>query len=163
MKANKLLIPLLIGLTATMGYSQNGWIWNKHFSQSPNPSLINELDIYRVRYSELGNIYVFGSYKSNFTVEGNNYIGYPDASATALDMFVVKFDANGNRLWVITIGGNSGEQPDDMAVDASENVYISGFFQGTCNFNPGSTLTSSGGNDGFIAKYAPTGQLLWTI
>jgi len=96
-------------------------------------------------------------------LEGNNYIGYPDASATALDMFVAKFDSNENRVWIITLGGNGGDQPDDIAVDASENVYITGFFQGTCNFDPGTTLTSSGGNDGFIAKYNSTGQLQWTI
>ncbi|MEY1638461.1 T9SS type A sorting domain-containing protein [Tenuifilum osseticum] len=158
MKAKKLLLTLIVGLAAAMGYTQNGWVWLKQFTQSPNPNLANELDIYQVRYAQSGNIYVLGSFKSHFILNGVTYNGY---SPTKLDIFIAKFDSDGNVAWVKTVGGSEGDQPDDLAIDASENLYVSGFFQGTCDFGTGNTLTSDGGNDGFLAKYNSNGVLQW--
>ena len=161
MKAKKLLLTLMVGLAASVGQSQNGWVWLKQFTQSPNPNQTNELDIYQIRYAESGNIYVLGSYKSHFILDGNTYNGYPDQSSTKLDIFLAKFNAAGNVVWVRTMGGSEGDQPDDLFIDAQENVYVSGFFQGTCDFGLGNTLTSSGGNDGFIVKYNSGGNFQW--
>ena len=161
MKAKKLLLTLMVGLAATIGHSQNGWVWLKQFTQSPNPNQANELDIYQIRYAESGNIYILGSYKSHFILNGNTYNGYPDQSSTKLDIFLAKLNAAGNTIWVRTMGGSEGDQPDDLALDAQENVYVSGFFQGTCEFGSGNSLTSSGGNDGFIVKYNSSGTFQW--
>ncbi|MEJ5317934.1 MAG: hypothetical protein WHS63_13065, partial [Tenuifilum sp.] len=161
MKAKKLLLTLIVGLAAATGYTQNGWVWLKQFTQAPNPNQANELDIYQVRYAQSGNIYVIGSYKSHFILNGVTYNGYPNSSSTKLDIFIAKFDSDGNVAWVKTVGGSEGDQPDDLAIDASENLYVSGFFQGTCDFGTGNTLTSDGGNDGFLAKYNSNGVLQW--
>ncbi|MEW5846491.1 MAG: hypothetical protein AB1777_09555, partial [Bacteroidota bacterium] len=161
MKAKKLLLTLMVGLAATIGQSQNGWVWLKQFTQSPNPNQANELDIYQIRYAESGNIYVLGSYKSHFILDGNTYNGYPDQSSTKLDIFLAKLNAAGNVVWVRTMGGSEGDQPDDLVIDAQENAYVSGFFQGTCDFGSGNTLTSSGGNDGFMVKYNSSGTFQW--
>ena len=45
-------------------------------------------------------------------------------------------------------------------VDANGNTYTLGYFSGTTNIG-GTILTSYGYNDGFLAKYSPTGALLW--
>jgi len=161
MKAKKLLLTLMVSLAATISQSQNGWVWLKQFTQAPNPNLANELDISQIRYAKSGNIYVLGSYKSHFILDGNTYNGYPDQSSTKLDIFLAKLNAAGYVVWVITMGGNQGDNPDDMAIDNQENIYVSGFFQGTCDFGSGNTLTSSGGNDGFIVKYDSTGTFQW--
>ncbi|MBP7169649.1 MAG: hypothetical protein KBA42_05115, partial [Bacteroidales bacterium] len=161
MKAKKLLLTLMVGLAATIGRSQNGWVWLKQFTQSPNPNQASELDIYQIRYAKSGNIYVLGSYKSHFILDGNTYNGYPDQSSTKLDIFLAKFNTTGNVVWVRTMGGSEGDQPDDLAIDNQENIYVSGFFQGTCDFGLGNTLTSSGGNDGFMVKYNSSGTFQW--
>ncbi len=161
MRAKKWLLNLLLAGLTINAYTQSGWVWLKQFTQSPNPNQANELDIVQVKYTNAGNVYVLGSYKSRFTIDGNTYVGFPDASSTTLDMFIAKFNSNGNMLWVHTIGGNNGDQPDDIVVDASENLYVTGFFQGTCNFGSGNSLTSAGGNDGFIAKYNSSGLIQW--
>ncbi|WP_084165858.1 Ig-like domain-containing protein [Dyadobacter crusticola] len=51
-----------------------------------------------------------------------------------------------------------------VATDAAKNVYVTGYFQGTADFNPAAAtanLTSAGGWDIFIAKYDQFGRYLW--
>ncbi len=50
------------------------------------------------------------------------------------------------------------------ALDADGNVYVSGGFQGAIDLDPGPatrSLTSAGGDDSFVAKFAPDGTFLW--
>jgi subtilisin-like proprotein convertase family protein len=47
-----------------------------------------------------------------------------------------------------------------LGLDAQANSYVAGTFSGTAIFGS-TTLTSAGGNDGYVAKYAPDGSLGW--
>jgi len=52
----------------------------------------------------------------------------------------------------------------DMAVDPAGNVYLTGIFTGSVDFDPGAgvgTLTSLGSEDVFIAKYSSAGTFIW--
>ena len=69
-----------------------------------------------------------------------------------------------NHQWVSVFSGASTVQSNSVAVDASGNVYTTGLFQGTADFDPGageSTLTSSGSDDVFITKLNSSGGLVW--
>jgi hypothetical protein len=62
------------------------------------------------------------------------------------------------------IGGPLEENAAGIALDPSGNLYVSGFFQGTTDFDPGAGVanrTSAGAYDGFVGKYDPSGALLW--
>ena len=63
------------------------------------------------------------------------------------------------------IGGPGFDSPDNSSVmDAAGNIYLGGRFQQTVDFDPGPgvvALTSAGDSDGFVAKYATDGSLLW--
>ena len=93
----------------------------------------------------------------------------PSASASNLtagvqDVFVWKLDASGGFGWGLKLGGASAELANSLSVDAAENVYISGSFQGTADFDPGAgivNLTSAGGTDVFIAKLDSSGGYVW--
>jgi hypothetical protein len=56
---------------------------------------------------------------------------------------------------------------NNVVTDRSGNVYVSGLFRGTADFNPSSSKTyaltaaSPGDLDAFVAKYSPTGGLFW--
>ena len=65
---------------------------------------------------------------------------------------------------VSTFGGTGGNNAIASTVDPSGNVYITGSFSGTVDFDPGpgtTNLTSYGGTDSYVAKFDPSGALLW--
>ena len=79
------------------------------------------------------------------------------------DMFVAKYAAaTGTQLWARA--GGSGSYIDtgrSVTTDGSDNVIVTGSFQGTADFG-GTSLTSAGGLDIFVAKYAATtGATQW--
>ena len=69
--------------------------------------------------------------------------------------------------WADTFGGPNEDEALASVTDASGNVYVTGFFNGTVDFDPGSgvkNLTSNGSGtagDAFLAKYDASGALVW--
>ena len=102
---------------------------------------------------------------------GNSYVtGYFDSDATfgsttltnngGYDIFVAKLDSSGNWLWAKNAGGTGTDWGNGIAVDASGNSYVTGYFQSTATFGD-ITLTSNGGADIFITKLDHSGNWLW--
>ncbi|CAN5527051.1 hypothetical protein BH11BAC2_BH11BAC2_00850 [soil metagenome] len=63
--------------------------------------------------------------------------------------------------WVKQLGGNDYDAGKAIAVDASGNVYTTGAFSGTADFDPGLgvyNLTSAGENDIFLSKLDASGN-----
>jgi len=72
--------------------------------------------------------------------------------------------AQPNLTWATQFGGNGYDYGNGIGVDAAENIYICGQFDGTCDFDPGPgvyNLTATGSNCGFISKLDPSGNFLW--
>jgi hypothetical protein len=84
-------------------------------------------------------------------------------SAGGNDSFISKLDSSGNIVWAKRLGGTSSDSGRSIAVDSSGNVYTTGNFQGTVDFDPGAgeaNLTSFGSNDVFVLKLTPSGESL---
>jgi hypothetical protein len=65
-----------------------------------------------------------------------------------------------DRINVATFGGTI----NSIAVDVAGNIYTTGFFSGTADFDPGAAnvnLTSAGGTDAFVSKLNSQGELEW--
>jgi gliding motility-associated-like protein len=82
------------------------------------------------------------------------------------DCFISKLDPNGNFVWAKKISGNSFEEGRGITVDATGNIYSTGFFQGTADFDPGPAiynLTSSapGNPDFYVSKFDQNGNFIW--
>lgn len=81
-------------------------------------------------------------------------------SGTNGSKFVLKLNENGVFEWV-----NAFLVPiADIETDFLGNVYITGFFSGTTDFDPSSSVflnSSNGSQDGYIVKLSPTGNFLW--
>jgi hypothetical protein len=76
--------------------------------------------------------------------------------------FLGKYDTDGELLWAFRIE----ERVDDVAYDNQGNVYATGGFNGTFDFDPGDgvfELSSTGLNYAFLAKYDQDGNFLWAI
>ena len=66
--------------------------------------------------------------------------------------------------WTKSIGGNTQDEGYAVATDKQGNVYTTGYYTGTADLDPGTTVfnvTSNGSYDIFIVKLNPQGDFLW--
>lgn len=80
------------------------------------------------------------------------------------DIFVCKLDNNGNFVWAKGMGGTQVEHGTDITTDLAGNVFVTGFFIGTTDFDPSASIlniTSNGADDIFILKLNTAGNLQW--
>lgn len=86
------------------------------------------------------------------------------------NVFITKLDPNANFIWAKRFaGGNPGTNIAwCIAVDDSANVYTSGYFQGTVDFDPGAGVynlsvpnTANSMCNVFISKLNPAGNFVW--
>ena len=77
------------------------------------------------------------------------------------DIFVARYDTNGELDWVRQIGGPGDDAASAIAVDAQGNCYITGGFEDNVRFSRNITLGSAGLVDSFIAKLDNTGRTVW--
>lgn len=104
-----------------------------------------------------GNILVTGAFEIEAAFDDETL-----KSAGDLDIFVAKYDPDGNLMWVQSAGGSGRDGAYSVTTDMADNVLVSGFFNRTVNFND-IRLKSVGDKDAFVAKYAPDGTLAWAI
>jgi hypothetical protein len=102
------------------------------------------------------NVVVTGSFRDVVNFGGGNL-----TSAGANDTYIAKFDQNGVHQWSQRFGSTVQDEGYEVAVDASGNVMITGYFYGTANFG-GGNLVSVGINDIFVAKYNANGLHQWS-
>ncbi|MBI4931790.1 MAG: SBBP repeat-containing protein [Bacteroidetes bacterium] len=141
-------------------YNSNGnYIWAKSIG-----SISTDYG-YSIAVDTSGNVYITGSFDE--TADFDPGAGTANLTAVGLteDMFFAKYDASGNYLWANNIGSTWLSYGYSLTVDKSGNVFITGTFQGTTDFDPGAgtaNLASVGGTyDVFFAKYDASGNYLW--
>jgi hypothetical protein len=115
--------------------------------------------VFSIALDKLGHFYIFGYFGGpSIAICGDTLM---NTFVNKFDMFVAKYDTNGNCIWVRQVGGAGQDTPTGMAVDSLGNCFITGYHESpTLSFGT-QTLTNSGGVDIFIAKYAPDGTDLW--
>lgn len=96
------------------------------------------------------NVSTIGSFQEEFS-------GYND-------IFLSKFSYEGELLWSTYYGsGVGGEYANSVDVDSYDNIYIAGLMSSDSLGTPGVFQEYSGGFvDGFISKFSPNGELIWT-
>jgi len=108
-----------------------------------------------------GNVFVGGTFSS-----ASITFGYANIHKIGeRDVFVAKYDANGNFIWAQTAGGATFSYGNSLCTDADGNAYITGDFDSpTITFGPivlNNTTTDSIASDIFIAKYNTNGNVVW--
>jgi hypothetical protein len=102
-----------------------------------------------VKVGASGNVYVAGH--TGGGLNGNTMTG-------TRDMYVAKFDTNGNVIWLKQLGvATKATYGINLDIDSSENAFVVGYTLGSLD---GNTLT--GTTDAFITKYDTNGNKLWT-
>ena len=126
------------------------FLWVKSFGGNP------EVEAYSITTDASGNVYTAGSFQGTIDFDPGAGV-FNLTSNGGSDAFVQKMDALGNFLWAKFFGGTSDEEAYSIITDASGNVYTTGVFQGTVDFDPGVgtfNITSNGDFDGFVQKWS---------
>jgi len=93
---------------------------------------------------------------------GNIYVtGYTRLGKTDYDYATVAYDSNGNELWNVTYDGpkNDWDQAFDIAIDPSDNIYVTGWSRGIGTHSDYATIAyDANGNELWIERYDGTGN-----
>lgn len=114
-----------------------------------------------------GNLYTLGRFKGTADFDPGPGTFELTAKDPNFAAFVSKLDQEANFVWAIQLGEGDGGSvgPGGFTVDGAGNVYVTGPFHGTVDFDPGpetAELTSSGWeSDTFILKLDALGSLVW--
>lgn len=109
------------------------------------------------------NIYTAGSYSGNLDIDPGNGV-HSLTSLGGTDIYIQKIDFNGNFIWANSFGGVEDDKVNSISTDELGDIYISGYFQDTVDFDPGTNvvdLFSSGDADYFIQKFSSNGGFIW--
>jgi len=110
-----------------------------------------------------GNTYITGVYSSDSLTFGAQTISNNAGGISNGNVFLVKYDANGNALWARSGAASvSNSIGYCVCLDPSGNAYMTGAFESP-SINFGSApLLNKGDQNIFIVKYDPSGNVLWT-
>lgn len=141
--------------------SAGDFVWAKQIS---TPSGAGNDDASTIKTDSAGNIYIAGRYVSADFDPGPGTDVHTISTGSA-DGFIVKLNNQGDLVWVKTLDGTSSKDITDMEIDAQNNLYVFGSFQGNIDLNPDATATdiktTTGNFDTFVAKYDSSGGYLW--
>ncbi len=159
------LILFMAFLMCHIAAIADDWHWARTFvspGQSQSADIVMDHD---------GNIYQVGAFMDE--------IHFEDISITAQgvgdswDGFIVKADPEGTPVWAVRIGSEKSDRVNGVATDSQGNVIVTGYSTAGSGSYDGSvplTFESTDGMDevlepttraAFIAKYDPSGELLW--
>jgi uncharacterized delta-60 repeat protein len=104
--------------------------------------------VFGVTVDSSDNIYVTGY--TNGGLDGNTNSG-------SSDLFLVKYNSSGTKQWTQQLGTSSSDSGQEVTVDSSDNIYVTGYTIGGLDGN-----TSSGSHDLILVKYNSSGTKQWT-
>ena len=160
---NQLKIRLVITLVLTIAFSTQINGQNPSFAWVKTIGSSDKDRGEKIISDSSGHIYVTGRFSGTVDFEPGSGTTYLNSQG-GMDIFVLKLDTSGNLLWAKSIGGYQNDYGTDIAVDKQQNVYVTGKFQGTADFDPGTgthNISSNGSKDIFLVKLDSQGSLVW--
>ena len=122
---------------------------------------------YGVAVDSTGNVYTTGNFYGTCDFDPDNPGGpgfKTSVGGSSWDAWLNVFDSNGNFKWVRTWGGGYSDSGQNVCVDSSDGIYVSGFFCWTVDFDPDggdSHQSNASSFDPFVCKYDSTGDFKW--
>lgn len=119
----------------------------------------------RIALDPWGNVYIAGCTRSMDGIASPGAFLTTKAIDTSLVPFLMKFDAEGNKLWGTyydSLSTTWSKFGVGLAVDGEGNVYLSGGSESSSGIATAGTFQPEyTGPAGFLAKFNPTGSRLW--
>lgn len=149
-------IPMNYG--DTLGYlaklsNDGNWEWVKTFE-----------GVYLYRDNAVGiddddNVYVAGGFKGTRSFETDVL----NSNQGSLDIFVLKYDNDGNYQYVVQVGDTLDDRADGITYGNDNHMYVTGEFRGEVFFGT-DDLNNYGGpedKDIFVSKMSKDGDWIW--
>ena len=117
-----------------------------------------------IAIDESGNVYTTGEFSEVPLILTRELARIFLVQIFLVMFFIVKLNTNGEFVWAKSTQGSESKTGFSIAFDNSNNVYISGHFAGTADFDPGSeefNLTATGTLNLFILKLNSDGEFIW--
>jgi hypothetical protein len=140
--------------------SNGDFVWAKSIK-----NVYNTADAIAVDAS--GNIVIAGFFDKGDVMDFDPGPGTFNLSAVGYDMFVLKLTTDGDFVWAKHIKGSNTAAhafPESIALDPAGNIYTTGYFQTTIDFDPSAgtfNLTAGEFRDIFISKLDADGNFVW--
>ena len=113
------------------------------------------------------NLYITGQFhiETDFDPGRDEDFHYSEGS---YDIYLTKYDYDGNFEWARTWGGEPccSEAGYGVTTDMNGDVFVTGHFIGEPDFDPGpdeTIVASNGHKDIFLSKFDPDGNFLWVL
>ena len=136
---------------------QGQFIWAKKIGG------IDKEEAKSIAIDNVGNCVIFGLFKN--TVDFDPGAGNYNLSSNGdKDLFIYKLDSSGAFIWAKSFGGSSYEEAYALTVDKLDNIYTTGIFRTTVDFDPSAAvlnLTAPNFDDTYINKLDANGNLIW--
>ncbi len=153
-----MILKIKLIITATLLLLLQG------FSQTVGYEFISQLggqgedEGHFISKDNFGNIFLTGKFSDTATFADTFLVSHGGT-----DAFLAKFDTSGNNLlWIIAVGGTSGDEGVAVSFDQNNNIYFSGQFHSDTVYVGDTMLYSCGcAQFSFVSKFSEDGNLLW--
>ena len=134
------------------------FLWAKSFGNYPSGAS----ECWSMTIDKLKNVYFTGQFSQtvDFDPGPNTY----NLTTSVYACYIAKLDSLGNFVWAKVIGGTGDTFASGIAIDDSGNIYTTGGFSGTIDFDPGPqvyNITNFGFNDIFVSKLNASGDFVY--
>ena len=135
------------------------YLWARSFGNA------NDEYAQDIAMDQSGNVYISGYFSG--VVDFDPGPGVTEITTTLQSLYFAKYNSEGDFIWVkhLTPSNDFSSYPWNIAIDESGSIFISGYFSGSLDFDPGpgtQTIVSFGSFDAFFAKYDLNGNWVWS-
>jgi len=137
---------------------------NGNFSWARQLDIIGNAKSIALSTAGSGALYTTGNFFGNGDFDPGAGTFTIASAGLSDDIYVSKLDTQGNFVWARCMGGTGTDLGFSIQADGSGNVFVTGDFDGTCDFDPDTgtyNLISTGGHDIFVARLNVAGDLIW--
>ena len=122
--------------------------------------------VYHLRVDSAGGVYITGAFQRTINLgTGGGVANFTSAGGN--DIYLARYDTNGNYVNAITIGANDDERGYAVGIDATGAIWLFGsFVSRVVDFAPnsgGRPVVSQGGSDFFLSRFTPELNHLSTL
>jgi hypothetical protein len=148
------LDAFVVKLTAAGSY-----VFGKKFGGSSGDEYVNGVAV-----GGDGHVQVAGSFHGSVDFDPSSTSEKKLTAAGGSDVFVQELSSTGSYVSARRVGGSGDDLAGDVAADSFGNVFVTGGFKGTVDFDPrdGTVSKTSGGDlDAFVLKLDSAAAFSW--